>query len=123
MDDHHPSMNVVADLAGPEQREADRRDSERIPIHLLVREAALGGSFEPYEGNLGLGGVFFDGLHPPSGPRIEVRFLIPGTKHEIEATGEVLRVSREGARFGTHVKFVDMPLSSELAIARFLQDE
>ena len=32
-------------------------------------------------------------------------------------------MSREGARFGTHVKFVDMPLSAELAIARFLQDE
>jgi PilZ domain-containing protein len=122
MDDRHPSMNAVADLAGPE-RDADRRDSERIPIHLLVREAALGGSFEACEGNLGLGGVFFDGLHPPSGNRVEVRFLIPGTRREIEATGEVLRVSREGARFGTHVKFVDMPLSAELAIARFLQDE
>jgi len=121
MGDHQPSMNVVADLAEAD-READRRDSQRIPIHLLVREAALGGSFDAYEGNLGLGGVFFDGLHPPLGNRIEVRFLIPGTRHEVEATGEVLRVSREGARFGAHVKFVDMPLDAELAIARLLQE-
>ncbi len=122
MDDRLPPKSVVADLA-ERDREADRRESERIPIHLLVRDAALGGSFEPYEGNLGLGGVFFGGPHPPTGSRIELRFLIPGTKHEVEATGEVLRVSLEGARFGAHVKFVDMPLASELAIARFLQDE
>jgi PilZ domain-containing protein len=103
--------------------EADRRESGRIPIHLLVRDAALGGSFEPYEGNLALGGVYFGGLHPPAGNRIQLRFLIPGTRQEIEATGEVLRVSRQGTRFGAHVKFVDMPLASELAIARLLQEE
>ena len=34
-----------------------------------------------------------------------------------------LIVAREGARFGTHVRFVDMPLEAELAIARFLQQE
>jgi PilZ domain-containing protein len=122
MDDRHPGMNVVADLAEAD-REGDRRDSERIPIDLLVREAALGGSYEPHEGNLGLGGVFFGGLHPPAGNRLQLRFLIPGTRQEVETSGEVLRVSRDGARFGTHVKFVDMPLSAELAIARFLQDE
>ena len=49
MGDHQPSMNVVADLAGAD-READRRDSQRIPIHLLVREAALGGSFDAIRG-------------------------------------------------------------------------
>lgn len=122
MDDRHPGMNVVADLAEAD-REGDRRDSERIPIDLLVREAALGGSYEPHEGNLGLGGVFFGGLHPPAGNRLQLRFLIPGTRQEVETSGEVLRVSRDGARFGTHVKFVDLPLSSELAIARFLQAE
>lgn len=39
---------------------ADRRDSVRIPIDLLVRELALGGSFEQRPGNLGLGGVRFE---------------------------------------------------------------
>jgi acyl-coenzyme A thioesterase PaaI-like protein len=103
--------------------EGDRRESERVPIHLLVRDAALGGSFEPYEGNLALGGVFFDAYHPPVGTKLEVRFLVPGARSEVRATGEVLRVSREGPRFGAHVKFVDIPLDAEILVARFLQQE
>lgn len=107
----------------PDGREPDRRDSGRIAIHLLVRDAATGGSFEPYRGNLGLGGVYFDALHPPVGQRLEVRFLIPGEREEIRAVGEVLRISRDGPRFGTHLKFVELPLAQELAIARYLQAE
>jgi hypothetical protein len=99
----------------------DRRDSQRIAIQLLVRDDTLGGSFEPYDGNLALGGVYFDALHPPAGNRVELRFMIPGGRSEIRAVGEVLRVSREGARFGAHVKFIDIPLDAELAIARCLQ--
>jgi hypothetical protein len=99
----------------------DRRESQRVPIHLLVRDAAIGGLFEPYDGNLALGGVWFDSFHPPVGSRVEVRFLVPGARDEVRAVGEVLRVSREGPRFGAHVKFVEIPLDAELAIARFLQ--
>jgi hypothetical protein len=99
----------------------DRRESRRVPIELLVREAAVGGSFETHTGNLALGGVFFDAYHPPVGSKVEVRFLVPGGREEIQAVGEVLRVSREGARFGAHVRFTEIPLEAELAIARFLQ--
>jgi hypothetical protein len=100
----------------------DRRESRRVPLALLVRDAALGGSFEPYDGNLGLGGVWFDAYHPPVGSRVELRFLLPGSRGEVHVQGEVLRVSRDGDRFGAHVRFVDMPLDAELAIARFLQE-
>jgi PilZ domain-containing protein len=106
--------------SGPAPSDSDRRDSQRVPIRLLVRDAALGGSFEPYQGNLGIGGVYFDALHPPVGSKVELRFIIPGTD-EIRVLGEVLRVSREGDRFGAHVKFLDIPLDAELAIARFLE--
>ena len=99
----------------------DRRDSGRVPIQILVSDPVLGGSFEPYLGNLGLGGVWFDAFHPPAGSRLEVRFILPGTAREVHVWGEVLRVSREGARFGAHVRFVDIPLDAELAIARFLE--
>jgi hypothetical protein len=34
----------------------------------------------------------------------------------------VLRVTREGGAFGAHVRFRDLPLESELALARFLED-
>jgi hypothetical protein len=36
--------------------------------------------------------------------------------------GEVLRVSRAGARFGAHVRFLEIPLEAELAIARYLEE-
>ncbi len=109
------------DKAAATQDEADRRDSMRVPIQLLVRDAALGGSFEPYAGNLGIGGVYFEAEHPPVGSRVELRFLVPGAREEIRVAGEVLRVSREGSRFGAHVKFVEIGLDAELAIARHLQ--
>ncbi len=99
----------------------DRRESERVGVELLVRDAALGGSFEPYQGNIALGGVWFDAFHPPVGSRVEIRFLVPGGRDEVRAVGEVLRISREGAKFGAHVKFVEIPLEAELAIARWLQ--
>jgi hypothetical protein len=99
----------------------DRRDSDRVPCKFLVRESALGGSFEEREGNLSIGGVYFAGLHPPTGSVIEVRFFVPGHEQEIEARGEVVRVSREGDQFGAHIRFTDILLESELALARFLQ--
>jgi hypothetical protein len=115
-----PAYDPPAPAPTPEVDE--RRDSLRIALPMLVREVALGGSFEPRDGNLALGGVYFEALHPPVGSRIDVRFLLPGVREEVRAGGEVLRVTREaGERFGVHVKFVNIPLEAELAIARFLE--
>jgi hypothetical protein len=107
--------------AAPPDAEGDRRDSARVPIALLVRDLGLGGSYEPRPGNLSLGGVWYDALHPPVGTRVEVRFLLPRGGVEVHALGEVLRVTRDGPRFGIHVRFVRMGLDAELALARFLQ--
>jgi uncharacterized protein (TIGR02266 family) len=100
---------------------SDRRDSRRVPIRLMVRDAALGGSFDEHDGNLSLGGIYFTEGHPPFGTRVELRFMLPGEEREIRATGEILRVSREETGFGAHVRFQDLPLEAELAIARFLE--
>lgn len=116
--------HAIARSAGPDAgtpAASDRRDSTRFPIPLLVRDESLGGSFEERRGNLGLGGAFFEALHPPAGDRFQVRFLLPGGREEIRARAEVLRVTREGEQFGTHLRFLDLPLETELAIARFLQ--
>ncbi len=118
MSDATPSHAAAPD---PRAAAADRRDSTRVPIPLLIREEALGGSFEAHDGNLSLGGAYFEALHPPAGDRFAVRFLLPGLREEIQAQAELLRVTREGERFGAHLRFVDLSLDTELAIARFLQ--
>jgi len=100
----------------------DRRDSQRVPFTFQVRERALGGSYEEREGNLSIGGVYFTGNHPPTGAVVEVRFLIPGHDHEVAAVGEVIRVSRDDQKFGAHIRFSEIPLDCELALARFFQD-
>lgn len=110
----------VQKASGRGRADDDRRDSRRVAIRLLVRDAALGGSYEPFDGNLGIGGVWFRTPHPPAGNRLELRFLVPGAPEEVMALGEVLRVTREGDGFGAHVKFLEIPLEAELAIARFL---
>lgn len=106
---------------GKSEKWDDRRDSARVPIRLMVRDLELGGSFEERAGNLALGGVYFTEGHPPVGNRVELRFFLPGSNDEVRATGEVLRVTRDGTAFGAHVRFEDLPLESELAIARFLE--
>jgi hypothetical protein len=100
--------------------EEDRRDSRRFPLRVLVRDLTLGGSFEDRAGNLGLGGVYFTEGHPPWGNHVELRFILPGTRSEIHARGEILKVTRDGAAFGAHVRFEGLPLEDERAIARFL---
>jgi hypothetical protein len=97
----------------------DRRDSPRVPFTFQVREAALGGSFETKPGNLAIGGIYYSGLHPPQGSVVDIRFLLPGHAQEIMARGEVVRVSRDPDRFGAHIRFTEIPLESELALARF----
>jgi hypothetical protein len=109
------------DHAAPPPVEEDRRDSLRVPIRLLVRDSALGGSFEERSGNLSLGGVYFTEGHPPFGTRVELRFLVPGARGEIRCEGEILRVTRASGGFGAHVRFHDLPLETELAIARYLE--
>jgi hypothetical protein len=75
------AMADQAKGAAPHAGEDDRRDSRRVAIELLVRDAAAGGSFERRSGNLGLGGVWFDAFHPPPGNRVEVRFIVPGARN------------------------------------------
>jgi hypothetical protein len=101
---------------------SDRRESRRVPVELLVRDLTLGGSFEPKRGNLALGGVYFDDLHPPAGDRVEVRFLLPGGRQAIHALAQVIEAVQAGDVFGVRLRFLEIPLEDEMAIARCLQD-
>ena len=100
---------------------SDRRESRRVPVDLLVRDLTLGGSFEPKRGNLALGGVYFDDLHPPAGDRVEVRFILPEGRRTIHALAQVIEAVPAGDAFGVRLRFLDIPLEDEMAIARCLQ--
>lgn len=95
----------------------DRRDSPRVPMRFLVRAGV--GEYEAREGDLSVGGAALRGEALETGARVELRFLLPGLPDEVHAHAEVMRQS-EGPV--SHVRFVDLPLKAELAVAKYLDD-
>jgi uncharacterized protein (TIGR02266 family) len=100
----------------------DRRDSPRVPLRLKVRRAGSTDAFEEREGDLSLGGVAWKGNGLTPGTAVEVRLQLPGSADEVEVRGEVLQVTSGAQGPAAHVRFVDLPVEAELAIARFLDD-
>jgi hypothetical protein len=99
----------------------ERRDSPRVPMTFLVRDIKEGGSYVERAGDLSLGGIQWTGKYPPEGREVEVRFRLPREVVEIRATGEIIRVEEQGGGIAFHVRFTQLPVESELAIARFLE--
>lgn len=118
MRDRHVGSRRAAAATPPP---VERRDSARVPLRIMVRDLALGGSFDEREGDVSLGGVYFLAAHPPAGTVLELRFLLPGEKEEVHAVGEVVHVSRALRGFGAHVRFFELDVETELAIARYLE--
>lgn len=98
----------------------DRRDSPRLPMQFQVRDVSQGGSFEERAGDLAIGGVYFKAGRPPTGNVFEIRFRLPGTERDLQLKGELVRVSGGGEATGFHVRFVEVDVADELAIARFI---
>jgi hypothetical protein len=100
----------------------DRRISPRLPMQGLsvwTEEGVRGG-----EGNVGLGGIFFRGRGEKlSSSTLTVGFTLPGDAVEIRAQGEVLEQKHDGEMLSLRVRFTELPLSSELAIARYIDDQ
>lgn len=93
-----------------------------MPMHFLIRDVTEGGSFQEYDGDLAIGGVYFLGRYPPAGNRYELRFRLPGNPKDLRVKGEVLRVRDGEGGIGYHLKFVDLDVSTELTIARYLDN-
>lgn len=110
------------DLAKSDRRAKDdeRRDSPRVPMKFLLRDVAEGGSYVEREGDLSLGGIYWKGKYPPHGTDVEVRFRLQGVPKEIRVKGEIIRVLDHGNNIDFHVRFTELDVASELAIARFL---
>lgn len=102
------------------QRGDERRDSPRVAMTFLVRDVTEGGSYFEREGDLSLGGIYWKGKSPPFGTQVDVRFRLPGVPKEIRAKGEIIRVMEQGRDLDFHVRFVELDVADELAIARHL---
>lgn len=106
-----------------ERRMGDRRDSHRLPIAVAVRQG--NGPFEMHQGDLGIGGMFFEkALQVLLGTVVQLRFTLPGLEKAVEAMGEVVEISGVGPvkPAGTRVRFLDLDTRSELLIAKFLDE-
>lgn len=100
----------------------DRRESPRVPMRFLVRRAGAAETFESREGNLSLGGFAWYGSTFEPGNAVEVRFLLPGGADEVQARGEVVHVRQGPQGPSAHVRFVELSVEVEMAIARYLDD-
>jgi hypothetical protein len=106
-----------------DRRGGDRRDSDRVPLKVMVRDTTLGGSFEERRGNISMGGLYFTEGHPPFGNRVELRFILPGTRTELSTSGHIVKVNKAGGGFGAHVKFDALSVAEELALAKFFDEQ
>jgi hypothetical protein len=103
--------------------EDERRDSPRVPMAFLVRDVGLrDGEWEERTGDLSLGGISWRGKTAPHGTEVDVRFRLPLVPKEVRARGEILRVKAAGVGIDFHLRFTELDVRSELAIARFLDE-
>ncbi len=101
----------------------ERRDSPRVPMKFLVRDVGLrDGDWEEREGDLSLGGISWKGKTAPHGTEVEVRFRLPLVPKEVRARGEILRVKAAGVGIDFHLRFTELDVRAELAIARYLDE-
>jgi hypothetical protein len=100
----------------------DRRDSPRYAMSFLVRDLGEENLWEEREGDLSIGGIHWLGKTPPRGQHVEVRFRLPKVPREIRAQGEIIRLSEAGKGIGFHVRFTELDVESELAVARYIDD-
>lgn len=110
----------LVNLGSKESRGDERRESPRVPMTFLLRDVVEGGSYLEREGDLSLGGIYWKGKSHPFGTRVEVRFRLPGVPAEIRAQGEIIRVMEKGHDLDFHVRFTELDVAEELAIARHL---
>lgn len=105
-----------------ERRMGDRRDSPRFPMKFLVRDTGEENLWEEREGDLSIGGIHWTGSTSPKGQHVDVRFRLPGVPKEIRAQGEIIRLTEAGKGLGFHVRFTELDVESELAVAKYLDD-
>jgi uncharacterized protein (TIGR02266 family) len=102
--------------------EKDRRESPRVSMRIRVRRAGSSDAFDSREGNISLGGFAWFGAALSVGTKVEARFTLPGSSDELQVRGEVLHVGHGSRGSSAHVRFLDLPVETEMLIARYLDD-
>jgi hypothetical protein len=98
----------------------ERRTSPRAPLRLWVVDPGESGVPTVYEGEVGLGGASWWTRYPPIAPEVDIHFRLP-EGFETRAHAKVLRVLEDGVDHRVQVKFTDLPVKVELALARYLE--
>jgi hypothetical protein len=100
----------------------DRRDSPRVPMRLKVGWDGADGFLER-AGDLSLGGVGWVGEALDEGKDVMVRFTLPSFPEEAVVKGKVLPLKPGAAGPVVRVKFIELPVELELAIAKHLDEQ
>ena len=107
----------------PDPKADDRRESPRVPMHFLVRDAGLTqGDWEERDGDLSLGGISWEGKTAALGTEVDIRFRLVGVARELRARGEIIRVKNAADKIAFHLRFTDVDLDAERAIAKYLDE-
>jgi hypothetical protein len=101
----------------------ERRDSPRVPMTFLLRDVANPkGGWEERHGDLSIGGIAWKGKTPPHGTTVDVRFRLMGVPKEVHCKGEIIRVVDQGQTIEFRVRFTELDVANELAIAKYLDE-
>lgn len=101
----------------------ERRDSPRVPMTFLLRDVSNSkAGWEERHGDLAIGGIAWRGKTPPHGTTVDVRFRLMGVPKEIQCKGEIIRVVDQGQNIEFRVRFTELDVNAELAIAKYLDD-
>ncbi|CAM4306991.1 pilus assembly protein PilZ [Corallococcus sp. ZKHCc1 1396] len=104
-------------------RADDRRDSPRVPMRLKVRWEGGTESFLDRAGDLSLGGAGWVGEALEPGKPVEVRFALPPSLEEVQVSGVVLPPKAGAEGPVVRVRFLELPVEVELAIAKHLDEQ
>ncbi|MBK7857781.1 MAG: PilZ domain-containing protein [Archangiaceae bacterium] len=98
----------------------ERRASGRAPLRLWVVDPGETGVPTVYEGEVGLGGASWWTRYPPIAAEVDIHFRLP-EGFETKTRAKVLRVLDDGQDHRVQVRFTDLPVKVELALARYLE--
>jgi len=116
-------LNLVAEPLerfGERRAGEERRTSPRAPLRLWVVDPGESGVPTVYDGEVSLGGASWWTRYPPLAAEVDIHFRLP-EGYETKAHAKVLRVLDDGDDHRVQVKFTDLPVKVELALARYLE--